>query len=498
MIFETVDAEGLAQLSYLIGDADAGECIVVDPRRDVDVYLKLSRQHGVRITHVLETHIHADFLSGSRELAAHTGAPILAGTSDDYGFEHTALDDGDELQIGSLRLRALHTPGHSPEHVCYLIGGGAGSKQPWGVLTGDTLFAGSVGRPDLAAGRPAEELARALYRSIHEVLLPLGDEVLVYPGHGAGSPCGANIGERRVSTLGYERQRNDKLRIDSEQGFVEAVLDDLPEEPTYYARLKKENAEGPDVLGRLPHVQALGAARFSEVTGTDDAIIVDAREIEAFSGAHIGGALNIGLRASFPIWAGWLLEPDQRVLLVAERRQDVSVVRRHLFRIGLDGLAGYLRDGMRSWIEAGRPFVQRRDLSVHDLHERIRDGADALQVVDVRGDSEWEQGAIPTALHVHVPALRDGAGELDAERPVATYCGSGYRASMAASLLERLGFEQVHNVPGSMSAWQAAGYPIDDKAAKQTPRAKSRASQQTDDKRNSSWTNAYRSTTTSP
>lgn len=463
MILETIETTGIAQLSYLLGDEDAGACVVIDPRRDVDVYLRLARRHGVRIDRVLETHVHADFVCGSRELSARTGAPILVGATGRYGFDHTPLEDGDEIRVGSLVLRALHTPGHSPEHLCYAVRDADGPGEPWAVFTGDALFAGSVGRPDLAAGHDPEDLAAQLYRSIHEVMLPLGDGVLVYPGHGAGSPCGADIGERKVTSIGYERRHSDKLGISDEDEFVEAVLDGLPEEPTYYSRMKKVNAEGSEARGGPAWLRPMGPAAFGEAASGDGAVVVDTRGIEAFGAAHLEGSVNIALRESFAVWAGWILPPDQRVLLVTERAGDVQTAQRHLFRIGLDDVGGYLRGGMRGWIEAGHEYARREDLSIHELRDLERTGARALQLLDVRSDSEWREGHIPGARHVYAPYLLDvdeAVEDLDRQRPVVVYCGTGYRASLAASLLARQGFEQVHNVPGSITAWRAAGYPL--------------------------------------
>lgn len=462
MIFETVRTDGLAQLSYLLGDETAGVCAVVDPRRDVDVYLELARRHEARIAHVVETHIHADFVSGSRELADRTGAAVHVGRSDAYGFPHEPLDHGDVIELGRLELRILHTPGHSPEHVCLVVAGGGGAREPWGVLTGDVLFAGSVGRPDLAADHPAEELARALHRSLRGTLLPLGDDVLAFPGHGAGSPCGSDIGDRDVTSLGYERRHNAKLAAADEDDFVEAVLADLPEVPRYYPRTKELNARGPEPTRGPDHLPALSAAEFRERGQSDGALVLDTREIVAFGAGHVEGAVNVALRDSlFPVWAGRLLDPDLELLLVTPDPSDVATVQLHLHRIGLDRIGGWLRRGMPGWIEAGEPYVRRRDMSVHELRERLERGDADLQLLDVRSDAEWRSGRVRGARHLYAAEIEDRARELDRERPVATYCGSGYRAGAAASVLERLGFERVHNVPGSMSAWEAAGYPLD-------------------------------------
>lgn len=463
MILETVKSEGLAQLSYVVGDEDAGVAAVIDPRRDVGAYLEIAQRHGLRIEHVLETHIHADFVSGSLELRSRTGATVHAGRSEAYEFCHRPLDDGDTVSVGAYRLTALHTPGHSPEHVCFLLSGGrTEGAGPWAVFTGDTLFAGSVGRPDLSAGIPAEELARALYRSIHEKLLPLGDDLLVYPGHAAGSPCGSGeIGDREVTTIGYERRTNDRLGAFTATEFADAVLKDLPEQPRYYTWTREVNASGPATDG-IVHLPALDARAFREAAGREDAVIVDVREAESFSGGHVPGSLNIGLRPAFPVWAGWMLDPGKEIFLVVPDEVQLETVQRHLHRIGLYRIGGWLRGGMHGWIEAGLPLGKRQDLSVHELRERVAYGRDELQLLDVRSQSEWDAGRVPGARHVFAPHVGERADEIDPARPVATFCATGYRGSLAASVLAGLGFDRVHNVAGSMEAWRAAGYPLAD------------------------------------
>lgn len=461
MFLKTIHTEGLAHFSYVLGDERRGVCAVIDPRRDVDVYLEVGRTHQVRITHVLETHIHADYVSGSRELAARTGAELYVGAAEVYGFEHRPLRDGDTLSVGGLALRVLHTPGHTPEHVCFLVRGGKGASAPWGLFTGDTLFAGEVGRPDLLGEGTEESLARRLYHSLHDRLIPLGDGIEIHPAHGAGSPCGASIGDRTTSTLGYERIHNPRLQVKSKEEFVGEILGSAPPAPFYYPRMKRINAEGPRVLGCPPPLEPLEPERFREEMQQPDTIVVDAREIEAWGGAHIAGSLNIALRKAFPLWAGWLLRPEQRILLILADPRDADVVQRHLLGVGFETLVGYLRFGMRGWIEAGLPFESTPQMSVHELRERVDDQSEALQVLDVRGDGEWAQGHIPTARHVYAPFLPEQLDNLDRDRPLVTYCGSGYRSSMAASLLEQAGFRQVYNVPGSIAAWTAAGYPLE-------------------------------------
>ena len=457
MILETVFTEGLAHLSYLIGDDGVGAAAVIDPRRDVEIYLQLAHQNNVRITHILESHIHADYVSGSRELAARTGAAIYAGAADNYGFEHQDLCDGDLLTLGALTLQVLHTPGHTPEHVCFVASEGT-PRRLWGVFTGDTLFAGEVGRPDLLGHGTEEKLARQLFTSLHKKLLALPTDVIVYPAHGAGSPCGGNIGGRHTSTIGYEKHNNPRLQIEDEAEFVRSLLASLPPAPVYYPRLKKVNAAGPRVLGTLPDPPLLSVEEFHTAAQAEDALIVDTRTILGFGGGHIANALSIELREDFPIWAGWMVDPARNVLLLLRDKVQLDEVVRHLIRIGCERIGGYMA-GMRAWQESGLAMVHLPPMFVQELKAALDRGED-LQLVDVRRPDEFAKGCIPGARHIYVPEIEKRAGELDRHRPVAVYCGSGYRSSIAASMLQRLGFSDVRNVPGSFHAWKCAGYPI--------------------------------------
>ena len=460
MFLETVRTEGLAQLSYVLGE-EKGACVVVDPRRDVGVYLDIALGREARITHAIETHVHADFVSGAHELAAETGCRVAAGATGSYDFEPLRLADGNVLEVGTLRLRALHTPGHSPEHVCLVVEVEAG--RPWAVFTGDTLFAGSVGRPDLSADADPDALARALWRSLTERLLPLGDGVIVLPGHGSGSPCGPDIGDRDLTTLGYERAHGRFLGLGGEEAFAKAVLASLDDVPAYYPRTKALNARGAVPTGGPSWVPPLEPEAFRRAAH-DGAQVVDGREIEAFGAAHVDGALSVALRDLFPAWAGRVLDPDGPLLLVLPRHADPAEAVAHLHRIGYDRVVGWLGGGMRAWIESGLPWVRRRDMSVQELREAV-EGGEGLQVLDVRSEEEWEEeGHVPGAVHRSAAALAAEGAEglgLDPERPVAVYCGSGYRSSLAASLLERRGFSDVRNVLGSWSGWTGAGYPVE-------------------------------------
>ncbi len=465
MLLETIKTPGLAHLSYLLGDPGSGVCAVIDPRRDVKVYLNIAQANEVRITHIFETHVHADFVSGSAELASRTGAPVYVGASDAYGFDHHALRDGDAVKVGPFTLRVLHTPGHSPEHICLVVsGGGKGAEHDWAVFTGDTLFAGEVGRPDLAENvkdEAKEVLAGKLYDSLHDKLLTLEDGLEVLPAHGEGSPCGGSIGARDRTTIGYERLYNPKLQVDKE-AFTKRVLSGLPAEPSYYARMKRVNARGPDVLGVRPPPPSLTPAQFGAEMGegtVKDTVVLDVREIDAFAGAHIPRSLNIALRKAFPIWAGWMLKPEQRILLVLPPFVEAAEVQTQLLRIGIEDVVGTLQKGMRGWVEAGKPFETTGRLSVHELKDRLEAGQ--FQLLDVRNDEEWSEGHIRGARHMFVPFLPQHLDDLDPDEPTAVYCGSGFRSSIAVSILKKHGFSDLYNVLGSVSAWKGAGYELE-------------------------------------
>ncbi|MBZ8178852.1 MBL fold metallo-hydrolase [Oscillatoria salina] len=457
LVFEQIKTEGLAQLSYLVGDDSAGVAAIIDPRRDVDIYLEKARVAGVRITHIIETHIHADFVSGSHELQARIGAKICGGKSLDYQFELQQLTQGDEIELGKVKLQVLHTPGHTPEHITLQVFDAQQGEQPFGIFTGDTLFNLDVGRPDLSGTGTEKELASKLYHSLFDVLVPLGDRVEVYPCHGAGSACGKSIGDRAQSTIGNERIFSDAFQKRSEAEFIDWILGDLPEAPRYYFRLKKVNAQGAKVTGCVPTLQPLSPADFQAAMEDENTLVIDTRSMLAFGGGHIPGAINIGFGSSFTNWIGWIIDADKKLLLVTEDTHDVTLVTDYLYRIGYDNLFGYLRNGMSSWSKAGLPLQHLGEWSVHELNEHL----EQVTVLDVRSDSEYAKGRIPGAKHIYVPHLEENFEKLDKTQAIATYCGSGYRASIAASLLEKNGFENVINIPGSWSAWKTAGLPVE-------------------------------------
>ncbi|QNN23437.1 MBL fold metallo-hydrolase [Planctomycetales bacterium ZRK34] len=462
LIMTTVNTEGISELSYILGDSNAGRVAVVDPRPDCEIYLRLAREHGAAITDIFETHNHADFMSGSLELAARCGGATIhlseiGGTT--YDFDHEPIRDGQAFDFGSVTLTARHTPGHTPEHVSFLVAMSDTADDPWAVLSGDCLFVGSAGRPDLIHGEGAEDLPDQLHRSLYDFYLKLDDAVIVLPCHGAGSACGANIGDRPLSTIGYERRHNPFLQFDDVDKFKQFVRN-APPEPNHYSRMKKLNMAGPPLLQETEPPRAMTPEQFESACSNSTVQLLDTRGMLAFGGGHIPGSLNIGNSPQLSVWAGWLLDPDKPLLLVTDDDAEVPRVLRRLHRVGLTKVAGYLAGGIKAWITRGRRLEHVDQISVTELRDRCNQD-DALQLLDVRKDSEWESGHIPGAVHYPLPQLCAAPpDELDAERPVAVYCGSGYRASIGASLLKRHGFERVCNVPGSFSAWQSADYTI--------------------------------------
>jgi len=444
----------LAQASYLIGDA--GEAAVVDPRRDVDEYIEEADRRGLKIRHVIETHLHADFVSGHRELAARTGAKVYFGAKAGATFDHVPVREGDEIRMGRVVLRFLETPGHTPESVSILVVDRSISEEPQAVLTGDTLFIGDVGRPDLLGARmSAQDLAGLLYDSLHQKLLALPDATKVYPAHGAGSLCGRNISSERSSTIGEQRRFNYALKPMSREEFVQLTTADLPEAPAYFSRDVSINREGAAPLDALAELPALSADAVAALE-LDGAALLDTRGAAEYGTAHVPGSLQIGLSGQFASWAGSLLIPETPIVLVAEDPDRAAEARLRLTRVGLENVAGYLAGGIAAWEASGRPLASTEQITVDELDRRLQEGA-SLSVVDVRRPMEWQAGHIAGARHLPLNQLTERSGELEKERPLAVVCAGGYRSSIGTSLLERRGFHRVTNVVGGMTAWGTAG-----------------------------------------
>jgi len=460
MRIEQFLVEGLGHLSTLISDDDAGVAAVVDPRRDVDVYLAAARERDLRITDVVETHLHNDYVSGGRELAALTGATHRIGAGAELRHEHQPLRHGDTFAVGALRFAALDTPGHTPEHVSYAVADTSRADEPVLLLTGGSLLVGAVGRTDLLGEANAIPYARDMHRSLHEVLLPHEAFVAVYPTHGAGSLCSTGIASTPSSTIGYERRHNRLLAPMDVDAFARALLAGQPTFPRYFARMRPTNQAGPRLLGpTLPPVRPLSLAE-SRSAMDAGAIVIDARQPSAWATAHVPGSVSIPAGSSFGTWLGWVVDHDRPAILVLERSDDADDLRRQAFRIGHESILGHLRGGFPTWVEAGLPIESAGRLTVDDLAESIGSD-DGPFVLDVRQAREYEHGHVPGARHIAAGNLPDELARLPRDRPIAVMCASGYRSSVAASLLDAAGFEHVSWVADGVSAWRAAGYAVD-------------------------------------
>ncbi len=478
MFFQRFYDTQLAQASYLIGCQRTGEAVVVDPNRDVQRYLDAAEKEGLRVTHVTETHIHADFVSGARELAQRANAELLLSDEGDadwkYAFAQDAgarlVRDGDHFMVGNIRLDVMHTPGHTPEHISFVVTDTPAGAGPWGVLTGDFVFVGDVGRPDLlekAAGHAGtmEAGARTLFRSLQR-FRALPDHLQLWPGHGAGSACGKALGAIPSSTVGYERIANWGVATTDEAEFVRMVLAGQPEPPRYFAEMKRINKQGPRILGGFTQPVRLDPASLHGLLRTGE-VVVDTRPASAYAAGHVPGTINIPLDGSFTTWAGWLLPYDRDVYLLVDDAgganddgaSRVETAVRDLAMIGLDRVAGVVgSDALAAWTGAGHALATIAQITPADAAAMAARGE--ATVVDVRGRNEWEAGHLPGVPNVPVGHLAERIGELPTDRPVIVHCQSGARSAIAASVLQARGLTNVVNMAGGFGAWQQAGLPV--------------------------------------
>jgi len=454
MYFEQFYLTCLAHASYMFGSG--GEAAVVDPQRDVDLYLKVAEEQHLTIRHVFETHLHADFVSGHKELAARTGAQIYIGARAGAAFPHVPLTDGFEVRMGSIRVRALETPGHTPESVCLVVSDEEKSPQPWAVLTGDTLFIGDVGRPDLSRTHTPQQLAALLHDSLHRKLLALPDATLVYPAHGAGSLCGRSMRAERWSTIGTERLTNYALQIASQEEFVRQLTTNLPARPDYFLEDAEINRSGAPTLTELPPLAPLTPEQLKALLD-EGANVLDVRPGEQFAAGHVPGSICIALAGQFASWAGGILGIHSQPVLVAESDGQVEEARMRLARVGLEEVRGYLAGGFAAWQKAGMPVLVTPQISPQELERRLHEGT--VKVLDVRGEGEWQAGHIAQAERRALDTFPQGMPALDGNRPIAVHCKGGYRSIIACSLLERAGHRNVINLTGGFDAWHAARLP---------------------------------------
>ncbi|HHS14511.1 MAG TPA: MBL fold metallo-hydrolase [bacterium] len=454
MLLKHFFVEKIAHSSYLL--AGNSTCAVIDPARDVGMYLIAASSLGLKITHILETHLHADFISGHMDLARATGAKIIAPRSAECRFPHTGVSEGDRFRIEDIQFRVLETPGHTPEHIAYVVTDTARGRDPAGVFCGDTLFVGDVGRPDLFPGK-AHQLASKLYDSLHEKLLKLPDFCEVYPAHGAGSLCGRSMGAKWRSTIGYERRYNAALQIEDREAFIRSLTEDMPPAPDHFSRCSAINAKGPALLQDMPPIERLDAAAFEKRIRRESALVLDVRSHDAFGGQHIPGSLNIDFGGNFAVFAGWIIPPKKDIFLVKEADTDAGQIAVWLHRVGIDRVRGVLDGGLFAWARSGRPTAHVPQISAHELFERARH-PEKLTLVDVRAPGEYAPNHIEGAINIPAPDLRERHGELDPEAEIVVICSTGHRSSLAASLLLQRGFRRVTNTAGGMTGYGAAGF----------------------------------------
>lgn len=445
MFLEKVKSEGLSHLSYVIGDG--GYAAVIDPRRDCQVYLDLAYKNGAQIKYIFETHRNEDYIIGSPELAQMTGAEIYHGRELPFAFGQ-AVDEGDAFEFGKVRLKVLKTPGHTYESISLVLYDTGSGAHPLGVFTGDALFIGDVGRTDFFPDR-LEETARLLYESIFEKLLPLGDHVMLYPAHGAGSVCGAGMADRDFSTLGFERLNNSALQYGSKDDFIQAKIVERHAKPSYFSKMEEYNLNGAPSVEPVYPPKPFPADQFEQAM-QDGILALDIRSPEAFAGAYIPGSLAIPLEM-LSVYAGWFLPYDQDIGLIVDSYQDIDTARRFLTRIGYDRIVGCLEKGLHEWEIRGKYYETIPAIYAGEIQRRIRDGEE-FTLLDVRTRSEFEQGHLPNAQHIFLGELPERLQEVGSARPITTFCGSGQRAIIAASILKQAGFQEVEDCLGSMQA----------------------------------------------
>ncbi len=452
MLFQAVKSEVVSHISYIIGSKN--EAAVIDPRRDCQVYLEIASKWGARIRYIFETHRNEDYVAGSLELSRLAGARVFHGPGLDWGYGETLIDE-QEFSIGSLKIRALHTPGHSPDSTCYVLYEDSSGDHPIIVFTGDTLFVGDVGRTDFLGADMTPIMSERLYDSIMGRLVPLGDGVIVCPAHGSGSICGGKISEREMSTIGIEKSTNPMLRL-TKKDFVERKVAEHHETPPYFRKMEVYNLEGPPILGTLPSPMLLTPSQFNEKM-KEGAYVLDVRSPISFGGCHIKGSFNLPLARIAN--AGWVLDYDRPILLVVEDFEALDSAVRSLIRLGFDKIEGYLAGGIEAWYKEGLPVSRANLITVHDLKKWI-DSEERIMIVDVRRQSEWDEGHIEGAVHIYLGHLGKEADTLPRDVPVVVICKTGNRSGFGASVLLRAGFEGVYNCLGGIDAWQRSGYPL--------------------------------------
>jgi hydroxyacylglutathione hydrolase len=443
----------LAHASYMV--ASEGVAAVIDPQRDVDIYIDLAKQKNLKIEHIIETHLHADFVSGHHELAERTGARIYLGEDAHATFSHTGIKDGDTLQFGNARFNFLHTPGHTIEGVCAVLTDLASPSQPRAVFTGDTLFVGDVGRPDLSADHTPQQLAALLYQSLHEKLLKLPDDTEIFPAHGAGSLCGRQMGSERSSTVGKQRRTNYALLARTQDEFIHLLTDSLPPRPEYFGRDVELNRQGASSINQLPPPVPLRAPEVLRLQ-SEGAIVLDTRPAMEFAVAHVPGSLHIALSGQYASWAARILGLDRRIILVGEDADQLRESQLRLARVGIEHVDAYLDGGITGWIQSGYELDYIPQISVQELAELQEKEKDHIAILDVREPGEVETGAFENSIRIPLGQLADRTAELDPTKLIVVHCKGGYRSSIATSILRRAGLQEIADLTGGFDAWKAA------------------------------------------
>lgn len=450
MIIKHYYIEKVAHSSYIL--AGSQKCVVIDPGRDVDIYLEEARNLGVEITHIFQTHLHADFISGHMDLQYITGAKIYVPEQGKCSFEHIALREGDIIELEDIKITVIETPGHTPEHISYIVRDSSRGDDPVAVFVGDTIFVGDVGRPDLFPDI-SYDLAKKLYDSIFSKLLKLPDYCEVYPAHGAGSLCGKSIGSKYTTTIGYEKAHNAMLKVTNKEEFVKQLAENMPEAPDHFSRSSAINAKGPVRLNQLQNVGALGPDKFLELSRDSRYIVVDVRSYHAFGGLHIPGSYCLDIRGNLPTFAGWVLPPEKNILLVAESLPIVEESVLWLRRVGLDNISGYLNGGVHAWAAMGMPVASLNQIGIDEFLSI--DSSQQLLVVDTRSKTAYDAFHIDKAINIPTPDLRYKYKDLPKDKTLILVCYSGKIASLGASILMQKGFKNIKNLAGGMQAYMA-------------------------------------------
>ncbi len=457
MFFKQFIVPGMGCLSYLIGCPKAGVACVVDPKRDVGDYIKVARENNLKITHIFETHVHADHISGNMELKSRTGAEICMGTGTPATFAFKPVAEGDIFEFGSVKLEALSTPGHTPNSISLLVTDTVRNDKPWMILTGDCMFVGDVGRPDLAGKELIHEQAENLYDSLFNKLTRLPESIEIFPAHGEGSLCGKGMSSKSSSTVGYEKESNPIFKLSKEE-FLLSMTESFPDRPKSFTHIITTNKSGVPLLDRCPVVRDLSPLQVKKELDRG-VVLLDTRDTASFGGVHVPGSINIGFAKQTANWIGMVIEPDAELILVVTGEEAYSEMLVELHRIGYDRVIGYLYGGMTSWQEAGMPIDQLWQISAARLHEKITTG-NISHFFDVRSDLEWNGGHIQEAQHLPLNQLLNNTPDIPKDEEVIVTCGVGYRGNIAASYLQSQGFQHVHSLAGGITAWKNSGYDL--------------------------------------